>query len=76
MGIFKKLKDRGEVWHYLCENDHEWESRQSPRGTYCYGKRGQTKCPICKSPVCIGRVYRDGIKTEMGAIHRDFKRKL
>ena len=68
-----KIREKNkEIWHYTCENGHEWESKQSPRGTYCFGESGQTKCPICKSPICAGRVYINGEYANMGAMHCDF----
>ena len=73
---FKKLfeKDK-EIWYYECENGHKWKSRESPRGTYLFGEKGQTKCPICKSPICLGNVYINGKLTGMGSMHVAFKRK-
>lgn len=59
----------GEVWHYICENGHKWDDWKSPRGTCLYGKSGQTKCPTCKTSVCMGNVYINGKKTQMGAVH-------
>lgn len=71
--IFKWLFKYKEVWHYTCINGHKWESYRSPRGTYVYGEDGQTRCPICKSPVCRGEVYINGEYANMGACHMDFK---
>ena len=68
--LFEKNK---EVWHYTCQNNHKWKSRQSPRGTYCFGESGQTKCPICKTSICKGEVYINNKLTAMGSIHCDFK---
>lgn len=71
LGTKQILKPR-EIWHYTCINGHTWESKQSPRGTYCFGELGQTRCPVCKTPVCKGDVYIDGKSTTMGAMHIDF----
>ena len=62
-------------WKYTCENGHKWKSKYFPQGTYLYGKEGQTKCPLCKSPICKGEVYINDIKTKMGAVHVDWKGK-
>jgi hypothetical protein len=75
MKILEWLKNKGEVWHYECENGHKWNSRQSPRGTYCYGVGGQTRCEECGCPRTTSIVYIDGKITSMGAIHIDFKKK-
>lgn len=70
-----KLRQKNkEVWHYICENGHKWQSYSSPRGTYVYGESGQTRCPTCKSPICMGEVYINGKKTQMGAMHQDFRK--
>lgn len=71
----KIIEHNREVWHYTCENGHKWKSFQSPRGTYVYGERGQTKCPTCKSPVCMGKVYINGKYANMGARHLAFGKK-
>lgn len=73
--IFKKLRlylNNGEIWKYTCKNGHKWESLQSPKGTYLYGEDGQTKCRICKTPICKGDKYING-KLYGGAIHQAFK---
>jgi len=54
---------------YECINRHKWESKEWPKGTFLYGELGQTKCPVCKSPICKC-ISEDG---KMGAIHEDFK---
>ena len=75
---FKKIKKiflkNKEVWHYTCENNHKWKSIQSPKGTYIYGESGQTKCPICRTPICIGNVIDKNGKTLYGAYHMEFKK--
>lgn len=70
-------KKRGEVWHYECENGHKWKSYSSPTSFYSAEKYGmeETCCPECGSTICKGDVYRNGIKTGMGARHIGFKTK-
>lgn len=70
MNIFKWFKERGEVWHYTCQNNHTWKSRESPGGGYFAPK---TRCPICKTEVCKGEIYINGKITAMGAVHCDYK---
>ena len=70
--VKKIIQHNKEIWHYTCINNHSWESMQSPRGMYVFREKGQTKCPICKTPICKGEVYINGIKTKMGAIHVGF----
>ena len=65
-------KKNKEIWHYECENGHKWKSYSSPRGTYVYGESGQTRCPICGTPICRGEVYINGKLTAMGAVHVGF----
>lgn len=75
---FKKMdKDRkknNEVWHYICNNGHKWKSYSSPTGSYCRDKYGmeETACPECHSTICMGNVYINGKKTQMGAMHMNF----
>lgn len=71
----EERKKNNEVWHYTCNNGHKWRSYSSPTGSFCSNKYGmsETACPECKSTITMGEVYRNGIKTQMGAIHMDFK---
>ncbi len=62
----RERKKNNEVWHYNCENGHKWESYSSPGGGV-YAPA--TTCPECKSEVCMGDVWINGKKTQMGAIH-------
>lgn len=59
----KIRKKNKEIWYYTCENGHKWESYSSPGGSYCEYRFGmeRTRCPECKSEVCMGEVYINGL---------------
>lgn len=75
--IDEHKKNENEIWHYICQEGHKWKSYSSPKGNagggvnLCYEEC--TKCPICKTEVCMGNVYINGKETQMGAMHCDFK---
>ena len=69
MKLFKKNK---RIWHYICENGHKWEDKNSPGGGV-FAKL--TVCPQCRTEICMGNVYINGEKTQMGALHAAFRLK-
>ena len=70
----KERKKRGEVWHYTCINGHKWESYSSPTSGMMADKYSlkETMCPKCGSTISLGNIYRNGKKTQMGAMHCEF----
>lgn len=56
------------IWHYTCENGHEWQSKDSPGGGVFASK---TICPECGTEICMSDEYING-EYMGGAIHAGF----
>lgn len=79
--LFKRIDEarmqRGEIYHYECQEGHKWKSYSSPTGSYCAGKFGmeETRCPKCATTICKAMIYKNGVYLNQGTVHEMFGRK-